>query len=108
MYGGPERTWCKYIITSHSDLLSRYSELLSRYNDFKLSLIESFFKGNVDPYLYVCTIIYGIIYNIMQYMVTITPNEVFFVHLVEDNYIAIFPMPFDSEIRVGQGYICDI
>ena len=32
-YGGPERTWCKYILSRYSDLASRYSDLLSRYSD---------------------------------------------------------------------------
>ena len=27
MYGGPERTWCKYILSRYSDLASRYSDL---------------------------------------------------------------------------------
>ena len=26
-YGGPERTWCKYILSRYSDLASRYSDL---------------------------------------------------------------------------------
>ena len=26
-YGGPENTWCKYILTRYSDLLPRYGDL---------------------------------------------------------------------------------
>ena len=37
-YGGPERTWCKYILSRYSDLASRYSDLLSRYIDLTKSL----------------------------------------------------------------------
>ena len=38
MYGGPERTWCKYILSRYSDLASRYSDLASRYSDLTKSL----------------------------------------------------------------------
>ena len=45
----------------------------------------------------------------MPYMVTITPNKVFFVHLVVDNCIAIFAVPvIVSEMRVDQCSICYI
>ena len=37
-YGGPERTWCKYILFRYSDLASRYSDLLNRYSDLSKSL----------------------------------------------------------------------
>ena len=32
-YIGPERTWCKYILSRYSDLASRYSDLLSYNSD---------------------------------------------------------------------------
>ena len=39
----------------------------------------------------------------------ITPKKVFFVHIVVDNYVAIFAMPVAvSEIRVDQGSIFNI
>ena len=36
-YGGPERTWCKYILFRNSDLASGYIDLLSRYSDLTKS-----------------------------------------------------------------------
>ena len=44
LYGGPERTWCKCILSRYSDLASRYidltkySDLASRNSDLAKSL----------------------------------------------------------------------
>ena len=42
-YGGHERTWCKYILTRNSNILSRYSRLLSRHDD--LHVVKSLCIG---------------------------------------------------------------
>ena len=42
-YGGHERTWCKYILTRYSDILSSYSGLLSRHGD--LHVVKSLYIG---------------------------------------------------------------
>ena len=44
-YGGHERTWCKYILTRYSDILSLYSGLLSRHGDLHVHVVKSLYIG---------------------------------------------------------------
>ena len=51
-YGGPERTWCRYILSRYSDLASRYSDLLSRYSDLASRDNKSTFRHSKSNYCY--------------------------------------------------------
>ena len=70
-YGGPERTWCKYILTHYIDILSRYSGLLYRHHP---EYVEMFSEIASSPVTFTGTRV------VCQWIMLLQVNNVLLVH----------------------------